>query len=67
MNSLANFILNEVVPRAKNLKVSPTDFLSPAATAFLWQLESDGILRRGQTRKLLESRKQEFIEGKVCE
>ena len=59
-NKIANFIVNEVLPRAKKLGIPAEEFAHPNLTAFFVKSEEEGCLYRYQTRKYLNQRFEEL-------
>ncbi len=54
-NKIAIFVINEITPRAKKLKISVEEFMPPKLVAWLLECEELGLMYRLQTRKFLES------------
>jgi hypothetical protein len=54
-NKIAIFVINEIMPRAKKLKIPVEEFLSTSVVAWLLECEELGLMYRLQTRKFLES------------
>jgi hypothetical protein len=53
-NKIAIFVINEILPRTKKLKISAEEFLHPKVVAWLLECEEAGLTYRLQTRKFLE-------------
>ena len=53
-NKIAIFVINEIMPRAKKLKIPIEEFLHPNVVAWLLECEELGLMYRLQTRKFLE-------------
>lgn len=53
-SKIASFIINEVLPRSKKLKLKPVEFLDPKISTLLVQLEDSELTFRKQTREYLD-------------
>ncbi len=53
-SKIANFIINEVLPRSKKLRMKPEEFLEPNVGTLLVQFEIEGLTFRTQTREFLD-------------
>ena len=59
----AVILLNEIVPRAKKLNVSISDFWDNQLLAYLARLEYEGVITRRQLRQCLDLRVKEIQEN----